>query len=183
MMLDQLMDFTRLWFGVEMPMERKRVDLAALCREAAGELEAGNVGRAAVRCRLPPEHIGVCDPVSMARVLSNLLGNALRHGSPERPIELSLREDGAETVLEVHNYGSPIPPEMIPVMFDPFRRAKCAAHEAIVGGAGLGLGLYITRGIVAAHGGRIEVRSTAEHGTTFIVRLPRAADEGAAHAR
>ncbi len=72
--------------------------------------------------------------------------------------------------LSVHNEGTPIPPNMIPKLFVSFYRLD--ARDADTQPANLGLGLYISREIVAAHGGTIEVRSSAEEGTTFTVRLP-----------
>jgi signal transduction histidine kinase len=75
-------------------------------------------------------------------------------------------------VLTVHNQGPPIPEETLPALFEPFRRGTGQATEHP---SGLGLGLYIVREIVRAHDGSIEVASTAAEGTTFTVRLPRAA--------
>jgi signal transduction histidine kinase len=100
------------------------------------------------------------------------VGNAVKHGVPDAPIDVLVHDRGSFVVLEVHNWGNPIPPEMLPVIFDPFRRG-CGPQVAHTEGAGLGLGLYITREIVAAHGGEIEVSSSDEEGTLFRVRLPR----------
>jgi signal transduction histidine kinase len=66
----------------------------------------------------------------------------------------------------VHNFGAPISPQLLPVLFDPFRRGR-------EGGRGLGLGLYIARHIALAHGGRLDVSSSEEAGTSFQVALPR----------
>jgi len=82
-----------------------------------------------------------------------------------------LRGEPDEVMLEVHNEGPPIREELLEAIFDPFRRGKLA-------GSGLGLGLYITREIVDAHGGQIEVQSTPDCGTTFAIRLPRSMPAG-----
>ena len=79
-------------------------------------------------------------------------------------------EGSAETVtLRVHNEGAPIPPSLLPVVFDPFRRQNDPARRA----EGLGLGLFICREMVRAHGGEISVTSNEGTGTTFAVTVPR----------
>jgi phosphoserine phosphatase RsbU/P len=122
----------------------------------------------------PRECVGSWDRVALGRVLSNLLVNAIQHGFPDEPVVLTLREEGADVVIEVCNRGVPIPEDVVPYLFDPFRRGKGATSSVVGGAGGLGLGLYITKELVSAHDGRIEVRSTAAEGTTFVVRLPRA---------
>ena len=74
-------------------------------------------------------------------------------------------------MLEVTNLGARIPTEMIPVLFEPFRRVQAGPTGGA--GQGLGLGLYIAHQIVLAHHGRIDVRQVDGEGTTFSVRLPR----------
>jgi signal transduction histidine kinase len=76
--------------------------------------------------------------------------------------------------LRVHNTGAPIPPDVLPHVFDPFRRAR-TPNPADGAPAGLGLGLFIACEITRAHGGEIRVTSDAARGTTFVVTLPRAA--------
>jgi signal transduction histidine kinase len=74
----------------------------------------------------------------------------------------------AELLITVHNDGSPIPQDLLPVVFEPFRRGARRPDEGSVG-----LGLFIVREIVRAHGGSVELRSQPGEGTTFTVRLPR----------
>jgi signal transduction histidine kinase len=101
----------------------------------------------------------------MAQVVSNLVGNALTHGAVDAPVELALHSDGSGALLEVSNRGPAIEPELAGRLFEPFRRGNRDGDAR-----GLGLGLYIVREIVSAHGGTIEVRSTDER-TSFRVRL------------
>ena len=107
----------------------------------------------------------------MAQVVTNLVGNALQHSPAGSPGRVSTRSEDSSVLLEVHNenVGRAIPPQVLPHLFEPYRRGP----EAGAGQGSIGLGLFITRQIVLAHGGGIDVRSTLEEGTTFTVRLPR----------
>lgn len=109
------------------------------------------------------------EPVLLRRALANLIANALRHARPGSVIDLvaRVRPDGA--VLEVSNEGEPVPPEVLPRLFDRFYRADAARHRE-AGGSGLGLALV--RAIAALHGGTAEVSQTAEGRITFCLRLP-----------
>jgi serine/threonine protein kinase len=116
---------------------------------------------------------GLWDRTRITEVVSNLVSNALEHGQPGEPIDVVVRPEGDAVVFRIHNTGPPVPPESLPGIFDPFSRAVDGRPARAPGGASMGLGLYITREIVAAHGGDIEVRSSSAEGTTFTVRLPR----------
>jgi signal transduction histidine kinase len=106
-----------------------------------------------------------CDLERIQQLLSNLLANALSHGTPDTPVRVRAWLDGQDVVIEVHNDGEPIPADRLGKVFEPFWR-RTAARE------GLGLGLYICSQIAKSHGGRLTVRSAAEQGTTFVARLP-----------
>jgi signal transduction histidine kinase len=108
-----------------------------------------------------------CDLGRFQQVASNLLGNALTHGLADSPVKITARVDEDELVLEVWNAGEPIPAESLGKIFEPFWR-----HSASASRNGLGLGLHICSQIVRAHGGRISVTSSREHGTQFTARLP-----------
>ena len=100
--------------------------------------------------------------------MSNLVGNAIQHGGGT-PVTLTAQEDGDEVTLAVHNGGPPIPPKVMPLVFEPLARGRGEGE-----GHSIGLGLFIARAIVSAHGGNIQVRSSADAGTTFTVTLPKA---------
>jgi phosphoserine phosphatase RsbU/P len=100
-------------------------------------------------------------------VVSNLVGNAIEHGDG-KPISLTAQDEGDAVTLAVHNGGAPIPPALIPSIFDALARGNGEG-----GTRGIGLGLFIARAIVAAHGGDIAVRSSTDHGTTFTARRPK----------
>jgi signal transduction histidine kinase len=105
-------------------------------------------------------------------VLSNLVANALQHSPPGTPV--SVRLEGVESLqrVEVHNAGPPIPAALRSRLFEPFHRAESTAARPPRAG-GLGLGLYIVGQIIQAHGGTVEVSSTVEEGTSFVLVLPR----------
>ncbi len=167
-MIAELLDFTRERLGGGIPIHRVPGDLRHAVRQAVEELEAAWPERA-VRLRVEPgRYEGSWDVERLVQVVSNLGGNALQYSPPDTPVSFHLREEEEEVVLEVHNTGEPIPPEALPSLFDPFRRIASQ-------GGGLGLGLYIVEQVVKGHGGRIEVTSNAQEGTTLRVWLPRRA--------
>jgi signal transduction histidine kinase len=111
--------------------------------------------------------VGEWDYDRLLQVFSNLIGNAIHHGASGCRVDI--RADGtasSDVVVLVHNAGV-VAAEVMPVLFEPFRGTKQPTTR------GLGLGLFITNQIVAAHQGAISVTSNAVEGTTFRVQLPR----------
>lgn len=166
-MIDQLLSVTKSRLGGGIPIQAQDADLAAICRATVDELELLHPGR--IRLSAEGDLSGRWDVDRLHELLGNLVGNALLHGSPDEPVTVSARSDGASVVVEVTNRGPDIPASLLPMLFDPFRRGP--SREPRVG-KGLGLGLYIVREIVKAHGGEVTVRS-AGGATTFEVTLPR----------
>jgi PAS domain S-box-containing protein len=105
-----------------------------------------------------------CDPERISQVLANLLGNAGMHNPPGTPVSLTVRRHGNHVRFEVTNLGPPIPPQEQALIFEKFGRGRAAAANQT---SGTGLGLYLSRRIVEAHGGELWVESTPETGTTF----------------
>ncbi len=105
------------------------------------------------------------DSPRVAQLLSNLLGNALAHGSPDHPVAVRACTDLTGLVLSVSNQGKPIEASRLPTLFEPFVRGTSGHVD------GLGLGLYIVKEIVTAHGGKVEVISTDQE-TRFTTRIP-----------
>lgn len=170
-LIESLLDFSESRVKGILPVAPAPTDLHELCRSVIEELLAAEPGRA-IDVDLEGDGRGAWDPARLAQVVSNLVGNALKHGARYEPVRVSVRDGEEEIVLKVENQGPVISPELLPVLFEPFHRGQVpgeVAHDR-----GLGLGLYIVRQIVDAHGGSIAVESTAERGTTFTVRLPRA---------
>jgi signal transduction histidine kinase len=166
-MIGQVLDLTRSRLGGGIPVRPERLDLHELARKVVEELKLAHPA-ATFRLRLDGGGWGEWDPDRLAQVLSNLVGNAVQHGA-KAPVTITV--SGAPDVLSlsVHNSGSPIPAESMDTIFDAFRAGACSSARS----TGLGLGLYITREIVRAHGGSILVRSSESEGTTFTVLFPR----------
>lgn len=105
-------------------------------------------------------------------MFSNLISNAIQHGLAETPVTVEAQVEGGKVRVDVHNEGAPIPEALRATLFSPFRRGERDSRSAMT--AGLGLGLDISRELVAAHGGEIEASSNSVEGTTFRVTLPTA---------
>jgi signal transduction histidine kinase len=123
----------------------------------------------ALEVECPPVR-GTWDRDRLEQVFSNLISNAITHGDPKRPVRVEARVEGAFARVAVHNEGPAIPAELQATLFDPFRRGDRDSRTAKT--AGLGLGLYISREIVSAHGGQLDLASDSVRGTTFRVSLP-----------
>jgi signal transduction histidine kinase len=142
-------------------------DLGEAVRRAVDHLGATDVQ---VRLRLPDEPVVVEGSLEdLARVFVNLIDNARRHSGTEAPVEVSVTAEGAQAVAMVRDRGQGIAPEHLEHLFERFYRTD-RSRTAATGGTGLGLA--ICRGIVEAHGGKIEAESEAGEGTTFTVSLP-----------
>jgi signal transduction histidine kinase len=167
-MIGDLLDLTRTRLGGTIPLRRRPASLHQVCEDAIAEIRAGHPD-AVVRLLLTEDLRGEWDADRLTQVVANLVGNAIQHGN-DTPITLTGQEHGDAVTLAVHNEGPAIPSEVLPFVFEPLARARTedgAAHS-------IGLGLFIARAIVSAHGGDIDVSSSADAGTTFTVRLPRA---------
>ncbi len=181
-LISDLIDFSSSGLGRAMPLSRGQVDLEELCREVIDSCLTAHPGRT-IRFQVDGDVHGVWDAGRIRQVVSNLLSNAIQHGSPERSIDLSVTSkrmdstkpvpQGCTVVLSVHNMGPPIPPELLPNLFDPLKRYATRESEAKRHPGSIGLGLYIVREIVVAKGGTLTVTSTAEEGTTFTICIPK----------
>jgi signal transduction histidine kinase len=166
-LIDDILDFARGRLGGGMPLDPERVDVAGLVGEVVDEIAGAHPGRAV---RIAPSGAGTAwlDRSRIAQMLSNLVANAVEHGPPDEPVDVTVTGHADRVVLAVHNRGDPIPPEVAARLFEPYVRANRKGPRP-----GLGLGLYIAAEIARAHGGSIRAESTAEDGTTFTVELPR----------
>jgi len=168
-MINDLLDVTQSRLGGGLHIHRSPTDVVAVARQVLEEMKVVHPNRA-VQLEASEACEGQFDSDRIAQVLNNLVSNALTHGAPEGTVEVKLRCEGPELLVQVANEGPALADELLPVLWEPFRRGR-AAEEGKKSG-GLGLGLYIVHEIARAHGGRAEV-SSADGKTTFAVRLPR----------
>lgn len=168
-MIDDLLDFTRTRLGGGMPVSASRTDLQNLCRDVLDEFRAAHPHRP-LRFESSGDTSGEWDAARLRQVVSNLVANAIQYGRDETPVEVVARGEESDVLLAVKNHGLPISSSALPTIFDPFVRAPegTTKHRR-----GAGLGLYIARQIVLAHGGTIVVTSDEPRGTVFTVCLPR----------
>ena len=169
--LHTLRDFTHARLTGGIPLETERLDLGRLARRAVAEMEDAHPGRT-IQVSLEGDLAIVGDGGRLLQVFSNLIGNAIQHGSIEGPVTVGVRGEGAAIVIDVHNDGSPIPPALLPSLFEPFRQGQ-ASHELARHTGSMGLGLFIVHEVVHAHGGMVSVDSRPGRGTTFTIVVPR----------
>lgn len=171
-MLGDFLDFAQTQLGKRMPIIRENTDLGGPCTDVVAEIQAGHPAHE-IRFTRQGDTTGEWDPVRLRQLLSNLLGNAVQHGKAGTRIDLHLDGSSNDVILTVANVGVPIPPEILPRIFHPMVRGLSPESRAAQRLGSMGLGLYIAREVVTAHGGQIEVESTPAGHTTFTVRLPR----------
>jgi signal transduction histidine kinase len=160
-----LLDYTRTRASTGIPLSLRPTD--------AGEVCARVVDEAALSDHAPPVELrregdlsGEWDPDRLEQAVGNLVANAIRHAPPGTPVRVRALGEDDRVRIQVENDGLPIPRDSVGSLFDPF-------HASGAGGAGLGLGLFIVRTIVEAHGGTVEVDAAPEPPVTFTVHLPR----------
>lgn len=165
-LVDDLLDVARVSTG-RLALEPTTVDLAEIVRETATRLsEVAARAGSAISVDAPAPVVGAWDPRRLEQVVANLVGNAVKYGEG-KPIEVSCAARGTDAALVVRDHGIGIAAADQDRVFRRFERAVPEANYA-----GLGLGLWIVREIVEAHGGRISLASEPGRGTTFEVVLP-----------
>jgi PAS domain S-box-containing protein len=166
---EDMLDMTLSRLGGGVPIVRGYVDLRDVVATTIEEQAGADPTRFVTQ--FEGDTTGRWDRARLTQVLSNLLSNAIKYGSASDPVHI--RVDGGDpssVAVEVHNKGQPISPDLLPVIFDPFRRgADIVGRKA----DGVGLGLFIADQIVRSHGGTISVVSSPDEGTSFSFTLPR----------
>jgi signal transduction histidine kinase len=165
--ISNLLDYTRVRSGT-LTLVRRRIDAHQVCRRAVRELQVSHPDRTIV-VQAHGDATFDLDPDRLERVLSNLVGNAIKYGAPAEPVMVVTWGEKTMWTLQVSNGGKPIPAELLPRLFSPFERGP--QSEGTVKQS-LGLGLYIVQELVKAHGGTVSVSSGIGR-TVFTVRLPR----------
>ena len=169
--LDQLLDLTRARLGSGLRVIRDQMDMAFVARQLVDEMRAAHPERT-FAVDVTGDTEGKWDRPRIGQVFSNLLGNAVQYGFEDLAINVTVRGETDDVAVSIHNDGVPIPPGAIVGLFDAMVRSG-NGEGAHLGSNNLGLGLYITKEIVSAHGGTIRVTSSENHGTTFTAHFPR----------
>ncbi len=167
-LIDDLAILVRSRVGSPVPLAKAIVDLGPICQQALEEVKASHQ-HVSFELQSAGNLSGHWDSERLAQVISNLTSNAVIHAAAPT-VRVSIQDQDDDVLLEVSNHGVPIPAEMQESIFEPL------VHQGGSSGSlssGLGLGLFIVREIVTAHGGRVTVMSDESSGTTFTVRLPR----------
>jgi|GEM_PF-3473426 signal transduction histidine kinase len=165
-MIEDLVDAAR-YDGGQLVITVERVNLAPILTRLINST-VRYAGKERILCDLPPDLPPIAaDPSRLERILLNLLTNALKYSSAEEGVTVGARVEGRKIVVTISDQGPGIAAEEIPFLFERYFRAHSSQ-----GHAGVGLGLYITRVLVEAHGGRIWVASEPGKGSTFYFTLP-----------
>ncbi len=172
-MVGDLLDFTRGHLGGGIPIERAEVNLGKVVHAVVDEVRAAHPEEK-IRVETRGETDGRWDAERLGQAIANLVVNAVQHGADGTTVTIIVGGDEREACVAVHNRGTVIPAARLDGIFSPMHARPLPKKSAPTGPTGsLGLGLYIAERIVSAHGGRIDVESSEERGTTFTVRLPR----------
>lgn len=165
-LIDNMLDVARIAHG-RIELEIEPLDLSELAQQVVTRFaeQAGSNGTKLTVEPSPPL-VGRFDRLKIEQVIANLLSNAIKYGDG-KPIQVRVRGEADRAVVEVEDQGAGIAPEDRERIFDRFERASNGHRQA-----SLGLGLYIVRSLVEAHGGAIEVRSERGRGSTFVVTIP-----------
>ncbi|HLL55846.1 MAG TPA: GAF domain-containing protein, partial [Myxococcaceae bacterium] len=166
-LVSALLDVSRITGG-RLKLEPQPMDLGHTVREVANRL-AEELNRSGSELRVHADEgvVGNWDSFRMDQVVTNLLSNAIKYGQG-RGIEVSVKAEPDKATLVVKDGGIGIAPEAQPRLFQRFARAVSDRHYG-----GFGLGLWIVKQVVEAHGGDIKVQSQPGDGSTFVVQLPR----------
>jgi signal transduction histidine kinase len=171
-LLDDLCDFNRTQLGLGINISPHDADLRQVLTDVVDELRAAHPGRQIV-LEIDGDLRGGWDGQRMQQLLSNLVINAIKYGSPDAPVRVIATATASDVRIEVKNHGEPIDPQMLERIFDPLQRGADQEDKGS-SKSGLGLGLYIASEIARAHHGRIDAKSDRNE-TAFVVRVPRRA--------
>jgi signal transduction histidine kinase len=169
-MIQDLLEYAGGQIGKKIPVKPEVANMRDVCRTAIDEIQLAYPS-ALFNFEAAGNLEGAFDPTRFQQVLSNLLINAAKYSEPGKQITLSAHRNSETITVEVKNFGRPIPPESLQVIFNPLVQLYTKGSHPHPS-TSLGLGLFIAREIVEGHDGTIEVRSSKTDGTIFTVRLP-----------
>jgi PAS domain S-box-containing protein len=168
-LVNRLLDVSRIQEH-RLQLQIERGDLLAVVREAVADAQLAAEGHRIVLESEAREVIGDWDRTRVGQVLANLLDNAVKYSPSGSDIVVTVRADDEQAVVSVEDHGSGITPEARARLFERYFRTDAASRS---GSEGMGLGLYVAKGIIDAHGGDMWVASELGRGSTFSFSLPR----------
>jgi signal transduction histidine kinase len=171
-MITDLIELTRVRLGSGITISPTATSLRAICANAIEEMR-GVYRQRIFQLNCEEELPGEWDEARISQVLSNLLGNAVQHGGAHDPVTITAKGDGRGVEIQVNNKGPAIAPDLLPKLFDCLVQGEASQRAEDDHSTSLGLGLFIAKEIILAHGGTIAVESRDYEGTTFVIRLPR----------
>jgi signal transduction histidine kinase len=165
-MIQQLLDTMVFQTGQRLRLDLSCFDILSVAQEVCGQM----MPAAGARCEISGQSVqGWWDQDAMKRAIENLVGNALKYGSPRTPIRINIEQTHESLVLSVHNEGIPILLEEQKTVFQAFRRVGDATSNKK---KGWGVGLPYVRSVAESHGGAITIDSASDRGTTFVITIP-----------
>jgi signal transduction histidine kinase len=165
LLIDNVRDFARGRLGGGLALQcNANEPVDQILNQVVAELRSSHLDRRIETSFDLTETVN-CDGQRIGQLFSNLLGNAITHGSSDQPIAVQATTQSGVFELSVANSGDPIPPATMKQLFRPFYRGNVNSLQ------GLGLGLYIASQIARAHGGTLDVNSSANE-TRFTFRMP-----------
>jgi len=171
-LIDDLIDFTRTHLGSGLPIKPGQANVADVCMAVVDELRTYHPERA-IEFQVQGDMEATCDADRIAQVFSNVIGNAVTYGAENEAIHVRLHSTPESIVGTVQNQGAPIEPQKIATIFEPLVRLSSPEREKYGRDTSLGIGLFIAREIILAHGGTIRVESSRQSGTIFTIDFPR----------
>jgi len=169
-LIDNLLEMTHLRLGSGIYIRKTTCDLVLQCEKIQQEFRIIYPG-ANIRLQSPGPVQGQWDSGRIEQVISNLVANALRYGTPGGPVTVNVSAEGKDVILAVHNEGDPIPDSRKELIFEGMYRVHDQNKSKKE--SSYGIGLYVVNEIIKAHNGKIEVESDAKTGTTFKATFPR----------
>jgi signal transduction histidine kinase len=171
-MVNDLLEYARTQLDGSIPIVHSQVNVEEICRSALEDAKATHPN-CPFELKTAGHVFGSFDTHRLQQVFANLLNNAAQYRAGERPVTLQIEGKSDAIAVHIHNFGHPIPPESIKIIFDPLIQLELTEKQSGRPATSLGLGLFIARQITEAHGGTISVESNEVSGTTFSVLLPR----------
>jgi signal transduction histidine kinase len=165
-MIRDLLDSIKLQAGERLHLRLEEFDIQEVVKEVCSHFTAVHGPRFRL---IGATVVGWWDQEAIKRAVENIIGNAVKYGSPHTPIRIKIASLRERVLLSVHNEGNPIPPEQLESIFQVFQRAEAAKNGDK---EGWGIGLPYVRSVAESHGGSVGVDSSLRRGTTFTIDMP-----------